>query len=71
MTESSSLTTGGWQVFVASHVELMLKSIAHGAYAMACALQMVGGDHRTPGSVWAASSATLVFPICGIKPYVT
>ena len=48
MTESSSLTTGWWQVFVASHVEPMLKSIAHGAHAMARALRMVGGDHRAP-----------------------
>ena len=29
------------------------------------------GRRCSPGSVWAAVCATLVFPICGFDPYIT
>ena len=70
LTQSSSLLTSWKEVVVESHIELALTSIAHGAQPMARALRRVGGAHRAP-SLWAASRATLAFPICGFAQYVS
>ena len=58
-------------LFVESHINKMTLYICCPRCYSADGPSPQKGRQCSPGSVWAASGATLAFPICGFDPFVT